>query len=133
MKKILLRAIMTITGMAILLALAYPFSIGFSQTPGEVLLYEEDFEGGATPEWELEPGWQVLQEGDHHVLTGEGHAWARSPFNSSGDFRVRFRVKLVSGTLVAADADTSAEVTALTDISNSYVTSSVSGSTRPAA
>lgn len=66
-----------------------------AQGPGEVILYQKDFDDAQ--DWELEPGWQVVRDGDNHVLAGEGHQWARPDFGYDSDFRVRFRLKLLQG------------------------------------
>lgn len=64
---------------------------------GEVILYEENFDDGRAQGWELEGGWQVVPEGDGRALQGEGHQWARAVVAYDGDFRVRFRLKLLRG------------------------------------
>ena len=70
-----------------------------AQGPGETTLYQEDFDSGRAPGWELEPGWHVIQDEGNTVLAGEGHQWARPGSDRSypGDFRVQFRLKLVRG------------------------------------
>jgi len=62
----------------------------------ETVLYQENFDGQAQ-DWELEPGWQVIQDGDNWVLAGEGHQWARPDSSYDSDFRVQFRLKLLQG------------------------------------
>ncbi|MFQ6100361.1 MAG: YCF48-related protein [Anaerolineae bacterium] len=68
-----------------------------AQAPGEVILYQEDFEDGQAPGWDLEPGWQVVQDGEDWVLAGEGHHWARPDVTFGSDFRLQFRLKLLRG------------------------------------
>jgi photosystem II stability/assembly factor-like uncharacterized protein len=68
-----------------------------AQEPGEILLYQEDFDDGQAQGWELEPGWQIIQDGDNWVLAGERHQWARSDNNYGSDFRVQFQLKLLQG------------------------------------
>ncbi|UCC89116.1 MAG: hypothetical protein JSV81_07350 [Anaerolineales bacterium] len=68
-----------------------------AQSLGEVVLYEENFDGGRAEGWELEPGWEIVPDGGNWVLAGEGHHWARPEFGYDGDFRVQFRLKLVRG------------------------------------
>ena len=68
-----------------------------AQGQGEVVLYQEDFEDDQAQGWELEPGWQVAQDGDNWVLSGEGHHWARPDVTFGSDFRLLFRLKLVRG------------------------------------
>jgi len=56
-----------------------------------------DSDDGQAQGWELEPGWQVIQDGDNWVLAGQGHRWARPGENYASDFRVQFRLKLLQG------------------------------------
>jgi photosystem II stability/assembly factor-like uncharacterized protein len=70
---------------------------GLAQGPGEAVLYQESFDSGQAVAWELEPGWQVIRDGDNPVLAGEDHHWARPGARYSGDFRVQFRLKLLRG------------------------------------
>ena len=63
----------------------------------EAILYEEDFDNGPAPDWELEPGWQVVREGGNWMLAGAGHQWAYSGQEFASDFRLQFRLKLVQG------------------------------------
>ena len=53
----------------------------------EVVLYEENFDSQAQG-WELESGWQVIQDGGDWGLAGEGHRWARPGVSYVSDFRV---------------------------------------------
>jgi len=69
----------------------------WAQEPGEVVLYQEDFNNGQAQGWELESDWQVIQDGDNGVLAGEGHQWARPGPSYDSDFRVQFRLKLLQG------------------------------------
>lgn len=71
----------------------------FAQEPEETLLYQEDFENGEATGWELEPGWGVIQEGNNHVLAGEGHAWAYSRFQTVNQSRILYRLKLTRGSV----------------------------------
>ncbi|HSB67215.1 MAG TPA: hypothetical protein VLD65_11600, partial [Anaerolineales bacterium] len=61
--------------------------------------YQEDFEGGQAQGWNLDPGWQVILDGNNHVLAGQGHNWARSNQPLDGDYRLSFRLKLMQGTI----------------------------------
>jgi len=63
----------------------------------DTLLYRETFDDAS--EWELEPGWQVIQQDDGNwVLVGEDHQWARLPAPMvSGDFRFLLRLQLLQG------------------------------------
>jgi len=62
----------------------------------EAVLYQENFDSQAQG-WELESGWQVIQDGGDWVLAGEGHRWARPGVSYTSDFRVQFRLKLLRG------------------------------------
>jgi photosystem II stability/assembly factor-like uncharacterized protein len=91
----LIRVLCLMVGLAaVLLSL---FASGLAQGPGQTILYQESFDSGQATGWQLEPGWQVAQDGDNQVLAGEGHHWARPSVSFSGDFRVRFRLKLLRG------------------------------------
>jgi photosystem II stability/assembly factor-like uncharacterized protein len=70
---------------------------GIAQTPGESLLYQEDFQDGRASGWDLNTGWEVVQDGDNYVLAGQGHAWANPPTQNAADFRLLLRVKLLRG------------------------------------
>ena len=59
----------------------------------DVVLYEEHFERGQAPGWELEDGWEVLDG----MLRGEGHRWARPSAGPWSDFRLRLRLNLLEG------------------------------------
>jgi photosystem II stability/assembly factor-like uncharacterized protein len=71
----------------------------FSQAPGEVLLYSEDFEDGQAQGWSLESGWQITADAGNHVLAGQGHHWARYVGDAWADYRVHFRLKLLQGVI----------------------------------
>ena len=60
--------------------------------------YVEDFEDGAAS-WELEPGWELIQENGNTVLQGEGHVWARHDMFFPGDFHLHFRARIIQGNL----------------------------------
>ena len=74
-----------------------PAAPGLAQGSGGVALYQESFDGGQATGWQLEPGWQVVQDGNNAVLAGEGHHWARPGVSFRGDFSVQFRLKLLRG------------------------------------
>jgi len=75
---------------AVLFGLSVPV---LAQGPGEVVLYQADFNDGQAQGWELEPGWTVAEG----TLRGEGHRWVRSMAGPWQDFRVQFRLKLLQG------------------------------------
>jgi photosystem II stability/assembly factor-like uncharacterized protein len=87
----------TLSTLLILLACSFSFIVGFTQDPGEVLLYQEDFQEGSAPGWDLNPGWEVIRDGDNYVLAGQGHVWAHPPAQNAADFRLLLRVKLLRG------------------------------------
>ncbi|MBI9045188.1 MAG: hypothetical protein JEZ06_11930 [Anaerolineaceae bacterium] len=68
-----------------------------AQGEEEVLLYHEDFESDDLVEWNMEFGWDVIQQGDNHVLSGKGHVWAGPDVPFWQDYRFRFRVNLADG------------------------------------
>lgn len=86
--------VLHITCLALLLFSLAPVC---AQGPGEVILYQEDFENGQAQGWDLESGWQVVQDGDNGVLAGEGHHWARPDVTFGSDFRLQSRIKLLRG------------------------------------
>ena len=55
-------------------------------------IYQEDFEKNLAEGWTFEQGWQIINENGNHVLSGEGHNWARFT-NTYDDYRVLFRLK----------------------------------------
>ncbi len=64
------------------------------QGPGQVLLYQEDFDASPARDWRLESGWSV----GGGVLAGTGHFWARYG-GGWDDYRFRFRVRILAGDL----------------------------------
>lgn len=87
----------TVASLFVVIFALTPVPVGFSQVQMDNLLFEEDFENVEAQIWHLEPGWTVIQEGDNHVLAGEGHFWARPQTESWEDFRVQFRLELLGG------------------------------------
>jgi photosystem II stability/assembly factor-like uncharacterized protein len=80
----------------LLLAVALGTISGSYSAPAQdwqVTLFEEDFNSGQAPGWELEPGW-VVADG---MLKGRGHDWARAPAGPWRDFRLQFRLNLCRG------------------------------------
>ncbi len=69
----------------------------------DVLLYSQDFETGRPEEWELDPGWDVIESDTSHVLAGQGHVWASLTSGSWSDYRLRFRVKLTGDATLHAN------------------------------
>ncbi len=61
----------------------------------EVTLYQESFDNGSAPHWQLEPGWRPADG----ALLGEGHQWARLANGLWRGYRVQARVKLLRGRL----------------------------------
>jgi hypothetical protein len=71
---------------------------GPPEATGELLPIFEDFEGGLTDAWSLEPGWIVIQEEDgNHVLQATRHSLAVYKEGQWGDFLLHFRVKPLGG------------------------------------
>jgi ABC-type branched-subunit amino acid transport system substrate-binding protein len=60
-------------------------------------IFQDDFEGAQSAAWNLDPGWQVVADGGNHVLSGEGHVWARTSQAFDGDLRQSLRIKLLQG------------------------------------
>lgn len=90
---ILFSLLLLLSGLTAVLLNVLPLAL--AQEPGEAVLYQENFDH--VQGWDLEPGWQVIRDGDNPVLAGEGHHWARPDVQFGGDFRVRFRLKLMRG------------------------------------
>jgi hypothetical protein len=63
------------------------------------VLYCENFDDGQAEGWDLGPGWKVGREGANYVLAGSEHHWATLTGQSWGDYRLRFRLKLLGGTI----------------------------------
>jgi len=63
---------------------------------GWTTLFQDNFEDGNATGWQLDPGWQVEQEGSNYVLSGSGHNWARLNTGSNWtDYRFSLQVKLI--------------------------------------
>ncbi len=58
--------------------------------------YYEDFEGDLAG-WDLDNDWQIILQDGNRVLQGEGSSWAVLHREFSGDFRLRFQIKVISG------------------------------------
>jgi len=56
-----------------------------------------DFENGDAPDWELEAGWTVEQDGENYVLQGKGHEWANTGSGNWGDYTFETKIKLLQG------------------------------------
>lgn len=84
----------TIVLLAVLLAIPSFEHTVFAQE----VAYREDFEDGQAQDWELEPGWQVIQDDGNYVLAGQGHTWARSA-KFYDDYRLSFRLKVLEGSI----------------------------------
>jgi photosystem II stability/assembly factor-like uncharacterized protein len=78
-------------------------SVGSAMAQDEVLLYSQDFESGKPQEWNLEPGWEIVEGDTGHVLAGEGHFWANLTKGSWRDYRFRFKIKLSADAAVHAN------------------------------
>jgi len=83
----------TLSVLSVCLASTMIVSIGAVARDGEVVVYEEDFDSGQARGWELDPGWEVVEQ----MLRGEGHRWARPSAGPWQDFRVQFRLNLLEG------------------------------------
>jgi len=70
----------------------------YAQIPGPELAYQEDFEDGQAQGWDLEKGWEILQDEGNQVLAGQGHVWANSNVGYD-DYRLSFRLKVLHGTV----------------------------------
>jgi len=67
-------------------------------TSQEVALYEEGFGSGRAAGWNLQAGWEVVQDSQGGwMLRGQGHAWAEYFGDSWGDCSLVLRMKLVRG------------------------------------
>jgi hypothetical protein len=85
---------------------------GFEQAPPPIIgpnspPYKEDFNNGQAQGWDLkwdlqqQEGWRILREGGNYVLNGASGAdgyFARYTKQSWQDFRMRFRLRLLSRT-----------------------------------
>ncbi|MFL7869794.1 MAG: family 16 glycoside hydrolase, partial [Anaerolineales bacterium] len=75
--------------------LVIPLSVQTDTRPQREV-YTEDFEDGEAQGWQLDPGWQVLQDEGNYVLSGEGHSWSRAD-KAYDNYRLSFRIKLLKG------------------------------------
>jgi photosystem II stability/assembly factor-like uncharacterized protein len=78
-------------------------SLMFLSSAGNVhaqeYIYQEDFESGQAQDWTLDSGWQVIQDMGNYVLSGQGHTWATLPTKSYDDYRLSFKLKVLSGSM----------------------------------
>jgi photosystem II stability/assembly factor-like uncharacterized protein len=79
-----------------------PYGLNSNQG-GEEILYQQDFNSGEAPGWNLEPGWQVAPSEGGYAMRGNGHVWARYSEIAWEDAFLRFRVKLESGAALHAN------------------------------
>ena len=82
----------------LLIGLLLPLQASQAAPGIQTTAYLEDFEDGQAQDWELEPGWQVIQEEGNYLLAGEGHTWARSA-KLYDDYRLSFRLKVLKGSI----------------------------------
>jgi hypothetical protein len=61
--------------------------------------YCENFEDKTAQYWELSPAWSIQQSRNGYVLAGSGHEWASLTEHEWDNFRVRFDLRLQSGTI----------------------------------
>lgn len=83
----------------VLLALALLLTVPTTAL-GQAEIAGEDFEDGQADGWEMEQGWEIIQDGENHVLRGEGHHFARikAKTQSAGEIQdFEFRYKLPDG------------------------------------
>lgn len=59
--------------------------------------FYDDFEDGNADGWQLDGGWNVIDDGGNKVLEGNGHKWARAGSGSWGDYTFETKVKLIQG------------------------------------
>jgi len=69
--------------------------------PGGTGTFSEGFEEDITGTWQLDAGWTTAQDGDNHVLAGEGHHWARAGNPLWSDYTLQTRIRLLKGALHA--------------------------------
>jgi len=78
------------TFLLLLLSLSAPAA---AQDNPETLLYAQDFEQQPLEGWQLDTGWEIVEE-DSSVLSGSGHTWARLDEDPYNDMRLRFRLNI---------------------------------------
>jgi photosystem II stability/assembly factor-like uncharacterized protein len=82
--------------------LVFFISLSISITPTQAqenplpLIYQENFEDRQAQGWEINPGWEIIQEDNNQVLAGKGHVWAYSNI-SYDDYKLTFRIKVIRG------------------------------------
>lgn len=62
---------------------------------GQTILFQDDFGSGNSDRWQLEPGWQLENDGGNFVLSGSTHSWARVGNYQWQNFSFKTRVKLL--------------------------------------
>jgi len=70
-----------------------------AQKCGPGILYCENFEDNRAQDWQLDPGWSIQKDGLNYLLTGDRHEFATLQDHSWSNFRVRFRLRLLAGTI----------------------------------
>jgi photosystem II stability/assembly factor-like uncharacterized protein len=62
------------------------------------ILFQDNFEEGPPEQWELEAGWQIVEELDgNHDLSGEGHYWASPLVEGWSNYEIQARFQIISG------------------------------------
>jgi photosystem II stability/assembly factor-like uncharacterized protein len=60
----------------------------------QTILYEQNFDSGSAPEWNLEPAWEIAASQQGYAMKGSGHVWARLQQDGWSDYSLAFRVML---------------------------------------
>ncbi|MCA9978833.1 MAG: hypothetical protein KC413_23900, partial [Anaerolineales bacterium] len=63
------------------------------------VIYCEDFEKGRADNWDLEPGWEIVESSANHYLQGSENSFAILQHMGWADYRLRFRFKIDQGRL----------------------------------
>jgi photosystem II stability/assembly factor-like uncharacterized protein len=66
-----------------------------SHSRGQTFLFQDDFGSGNANRWQVEPGWQVEDDGGNLVLSGSGHSFARAGSLYWSNYSFKTRVKLM--------------------------------------
>jgi hypothetical protein len=59
----------------------------------DAMLHSQNLESGQLDDWELEPGWKIVESESSDVLASQGHVWAPYTGGSWSDYRRRSKIQ----------------------------------------
>jgi len=70
-----------------------------TETCARGIWYCENFDDRNAQFWDLSPAWSIKKDGTNYLLSGSGHEWATLTEHEWDDFRVKFDLRLLQGTV----------------------------------